>query len=169
MTPPLISAIIIAALHLTHPDFQAAATAYDGYMKRPVEEALGQAASSKPDIREVKQWLGESYHFRYIMRDPVTPTPPAVTEATRAGDCKDKALWLAAKMEDPADVVFVIGRARANSRINHAWLAWASGGSVWILDPTNCPSPLRADRIRKGEYIPEFFFTRYGTFAASPD
>ena len=169
MTPPLISAIIIAALHLTHPDFQAAATAYDGYMKRPVEEALGQAASSKPDIREVKQWLGESYHFRYIMRDPATPTPPAVTEATRAGDCKDKALWLAAKMNDPADVVFVIGRARTNSRINHAWLAWASGGSVWILDPTNCPSPLRADRIRKGEYIPEFFFTRYGTFAASPD
>jgi hypothetical protein len=169
MTPPLISAIIIAALHLTRPDFQAAATAYDGYMKRPVEEVLGQTASAKPGMGDVKHWLGEDYRFRYVMRDPVTPSSPAVTEATRAGDCKDKALWLAAKMSDPADLVFVIGRARANSRINHAWLAWASGGYTWILDPTNCPYPLRADRLRRSEYLPEFFFTRYGTFAASPD
>ncbi len=138
-------------------------TPYDGYMT-PVRTILGNLDGQSPSIERVRQLVREGRSFRYSFTNPYTPSAPSATAARHAGDCKDKALWLADGINDPS-VRFVIGKARANSPISHAWLYWKDSNSRWwILDCTNLREPIPADRVSPSEYIPLYSYAKNGAF-----
>lgn len=137
-------------------------TPYDDFMQ-PVQAVLQQTGGQASPGR-ARELMKVAYGFRYEHKTPYLPQAPAVTEQRRAGDCKDKALWLCAQLRD-SSVRFVIGKTRGNARLNHAWLTWQSEGTTWILDPTNKPEPLAAEAIGTGEYIALYSFSRRGKFA----
>ena len=96
------------------------------------------------------------------------PQDPATTERRRTGDCKDRSLWLADKLG--ADSVrFVIGKAQAKAKLNHAWLVWSHEGQTWLLDPTNSAVPMAADSAAAAAYVPFYAYARTGKFAPRGD
>ena len=151
-----------------------ASTPYDRYLS-PVKHVLTQLDGKEDSLKHVCQLMRVGRHFRYTYTTPYTAASPEVTAATHAGDCKAKALWLAAQLND-SSVRFVIGKARAESTINHAWLLWTQDAShTWILDCTNCSEPILAERADTSrEYIPTYSYGkggsyRYGSlFASTP-
>ena len=121
---------------------------------------------------QVCELMKEGGKFRYDGTDHLIPQSPEVTEARRAGDCKDLALWLAARMSDPA-VMFVAGHFDF-SREHHVWLEWYGEGQLWILDLTakfNGSAPMLAseshDPASDFYYVPERIVTRYGVFTSN--
>ena len=115
--------------------------------------------------------MREGSEFRYADNYHFNPQSAAVTEARKAGDCKDLAFWLASRMNDPA-VMFVEGRFD-HSPVRHAWLEWFGDGELWILDLTahfNGSVPMRASESHSPTsawyYAPDRLITRYGTFTA---
>jgi hypothetical protein len=157
----LLTRFATAAVDLGLPS---AGTPYDRYMS-PVKHVLSQIDGQKDQasMDRVKQLMVEGRRFRYSFTNPYTPSLPEETAARHAGDCKDKALWLANQLNDP-NVRFVIGKARANSKISHAWLVWQHDNRYWILDCTNNYQPVSADKVSKNEYIPFYSYTRNGAF-----
>jgi hypothetical protein len=137
-------------------------TPYDGYLG-PMRATMSALGSNKPGMDEVKQYLRTGRSFRYFMKDPYIPQTPAVTEATRAGDCKAKSLWVASKMDDRT-VRYVIGKARAVSGMSHAWLIWKGPNGWLILDPTNYSSPIDMSRVGANEFIPQYSYSAGGKF-----
>jgi hypothetical protein len=138
-------------------------TPYDGYLG-PMRSVLGTLGNNKPSLDEVKQYVRTGKGFRYYMKDPYVPQTPAETEATKAGDCKAKSLWVASKMDDRT-VRFVIGKARAVSQISHAWLMWPGPNGWLILDPTNFSAPLDVNRVARDEFMPIYSYTAGGKYA----
>jgi hypothetical protein len=102
-------------------------------------------------------WQGRG--FRYKRTDPYAPAPPETTASRRAGDCKDKALWLLSQLHDQ-NVRFVIGKLDRRSHISHAWLVWEHDGREWILDCAQFSHAIPADRFRPGEYMPLYSYSR---------
>ena len=131
-------------------------TPYEPYM-RPVKQVLGSLNGQKADMGKVKQLLKVGYGFRYTFTEPYVAALPEVTAKTRSGDCKAKSLWLVSQMGD-RNVRYVIGKARSNSKISHAWVMWNDGARWWILDPTNVSRPIAADSTGKNEYIPLYSY-----------
>ena len=163
--------LFLACLFLTHLSFAAVdlglpspGTPYDSYMN-PVRRVLGQLDGRKESasMDRVKQLMHEGRRFRYSFTNPYTPALPQDTATRHAGDCKDKALWLADQLNDPS-VRFVIGKARSSSKISHAWLMWEHDNHWFVLDCTNNYMPIPADRLSKREYIPFYSFARNGTY-----
>ena len=132
-------------------------TPYDGYFG-PVWPVLRQM-NGTADMPTAAQLVREGRGFRYSFNkaQPFTPQTPAETEATRSGDCKAKSLWVAAKLNDRS-VRYVVGKAKAVSNMNHAWLIWKGPEGWMILDATLYSSPLSADRIRPTEFIPLYSY-----------
>lgn len=138
-------------------------TPYDRYLA-PMHSVLGSLGNAKPSLEEVRQYVHTGRSFRYAMKDPYVPQTPAETEATKSGDCKAKSLWVAYKMNDRS-VRFVIGKARAVSKISHAWLMWPGPSGWLILDPTNFNAPLDLTRIGRDEFTPIYSYSAGGTYA----
>lgn len=138
-------------------------TPYDVYLG-PMRSVLGSLGNNKPSLDEVKQYVRTGRGFRYYMKHPYIPQMPAETEASKAGDCKAKSLWVASKMDDHT-VRFVIGRARAVSQISHAWLMWQGPAGWLILDPTNFSSPLDVNRVARDEFMPIYSYSAGGKYA----
>ena len=115
--------------------------------------------------------MREGSEFRYEENYHFNPQSAAVTEARKAGDCKDLAFWLAIRMNDPA-VMFVEGRFD-HSPVRHAWLEWRCDGQLWILDLTalhgSAPQPASQSHVPASDwyYGPDRIITRYGTFTAN--
>jgi hypothetical protein len=137
-------------------------TPYDRYMN-PVRQVLGTLHGQTTDFNRVQNLLRVGRSFRYSFTDPYVAASPATTARTRTGDCKAKSLWLVDQIGD-ANVRFVIGKARATSRISHAWVMWNDGSSWWILDPTNASRPIAAANVAKNEYIPFYSWARDGSY-----
>src|SRR5207249_4998557 len=116
-----------------------------------------------PSLLRVRDLMRKGRSFRYSFIDPYLAALPNVTSYTHTGDCKAKALWLADQLNDPS-VRFVIGKARASSRISHAWLLWQHDSRWWILDCTNLREPIPADRVSNREYIPYYSYAKTGTY-----
>jgi hypothetical protein len=146
--------------------FHASSTPYDRYMY-PVKNVLGHINGEEAKFDRVRQLMHEGRRFRYSFVEPYIPSNPATTAARHAGDCKDKALWLCNQLNDPS-VRFVIGKARRNSRISHAWVYWQQGSRLWILDCTNKSEPIPADRVSANEYIPYYSYAKDGTYRHKP-
>lgn len=139
------------------------ATPYDRYME-PVRSVLSGLGQRQVSLERVRALMLQGWSFRYVYTDPYLPKPPAVTSAERAGDCKDKSLWLAQKIGDQ-NIRYVIGKARSDSALSHAWLYWKDGrGRWWILDCANRKEPIRADRTGENEYIPYYSYTHSETY-----
>jgi len=137
-------------------------TPYDRYMS-PVRQVLGTLHGQTTDFDRVQNLLRVGRSFRYSFTDPYVAAPPAVTGRTKTGDCKSKSLWLVQQLGD-ANVRFVIGKARATSKISHAWVMWNDGSDWWILDPTNASRPIAAAKVAKNEYIPFYSWARDGSY-----
>ncbi len=141
---------------------RAGATPYDRYMGS-VHTVLRRLDGGKPSLSKVSSLLREGYSFRYVFDTPYVAPMPDETAARRAGDCKGKSLWLADRMNDPS-VRYIIGKARRDSAISHAWLMWQSNNRWWILDPTNSSRPIPADRVGPDEYLVSYSYTRNGSY-----
>jgi len=146
---------------------RAASTPYDGFLT-PVKSVLGNIdrPAGSVSMKDVKKLMreGRGFRYSYSSTNPYTPKSPQATEAQRAGDCKDKALWLANALDD-SSVRFVIGKANRGSRLSHAWLYWQdNGGRWWILDCTMHSDPIPADRVSSNRYIPLYSYAKNGEF-----
>jgi len=142
--------------------FPAAATPYDPYMA-PVKEVLTHLSNGETSMARARSLMHEGREFRYSFTSPYVAATPEVTEATQAGDCKAKALWLADQLNDQS-VRFVIGKARRTSQMSHAWLLWEHANRWWILDCTNNWEPIPADRVSSSQYIPYYSFAKNGEY-----
>lgn len=142
--------------------FPASSTPYDRYMS-PVKQVLGALHEQATDMKRVQELLRVGRGFRYSFTDPYTAAAPTVTAQTRAGDCKAKSLWLVDQLGD-ANVRYVIGRARANSKISHAWVLWNDGRTWWILDPTNTSRPIAANSVPSTDYVPQYSWAKNGSY-----
>jgi hypothetical protein len=135
-------------------------TPYDKYFG-PMRTTLSALGSNHPPLDNVRDYVRTGRGFRYAMKDPLVPQTPAETEATHSGDCKAKSLWVASKMDDHT-VHFIVGKARAQSGMNHAWLLWKGPDGWLILDATMYSTPLDLARIGPNEFIPLYSFTSGG-------
>lgn len=142
--------------------FKAGRTPYDRYMS-PVKNVLSSVAGEEDSLRDVTRLMKVGRRFRYSFNRPYTAMPPEVTEKTRSGDCKDKALWLISRMNDQS-VRFVIGKATSTSKISHAWVMWQNNGRWWVLDCTNNSRPIPADRLSANQYIPLYSYAKDGVY-----
>ena len=140
-------------------------TPYDRYMS-PVKQVLGSLHGQTNDLKRAQSLLSEGRNFRYSFTDPYTAALPSVTARTQTGDCKAKSLWLMDQLGD-SNVRYVIGKARATSRISHAWVMWNDGSTWWILDPTNANRPIAADSTSRSEYIPLYSWAKNGSYRHS--
>ena len=137
-------------------------TPYDAYM-RPVRQVLNSLPGEKTSMQKVQTLMRVGKGFRYSYTDPYNAALPSVTAATKAGDCKAKALWLCDQIGEES-VRYVIGKARRTSKINQAWVMWQNEGRWWVLDPTNTSRPIPADQLGKSEYIPLYSWDKRGTY-----
>ena len=126
-------------------------TPYDAYMQ-PVKQVLGSLDGASPDMARVEALMRQDHNFRYSFTTPYVAATPAVTSATKSGDCKAKALWLCDQLGDK-NVRFVVGKAHSNSKMSHAWVLWQHEGRYWILDPTNYSRPIAADTVSNKDFI----------------
>ena len=166
---PLLFALVLMGaqvLALAHTNVDlgspAAATPYDPYMT-PVKQVLTHLSNTETSMERVRSLMHEGREFRYSFTSPYVAATPDVTEATRSGDCKAKALWLADQLND-GSVRFVIGKARRASQMSHAWLLWQHNNRWWILDCTNNWDPIPADRVSSSQYIPYYSFDKNGEY-----
>lgn len=141
---------------------QAGSTPYDRYLG-PVRSVLSGLNGHKADMASVKKFMKEGRSFRYSMETPYVPSMPSVTASNKAGDCKDKALWLCDQLKDPS-VRFVIGKTSRSAKMSHAWVMWQNEGRWWILDCTLKSEPVTADSVGEGRYIPLYSYSRSGSF-----
>lgn len=141
-----------------------ASAPYDRYMgsvKSVLSQLDGNAAG---EMNKVRSLMREGRSFRYAHVTAYDAATPAQTAARRAGDCKDKALWLASKLND-SSVRFVIGKAKLGHAMSHAWLYWKdSNNRWWILDCTNKSEPVAADSVAKDAYVPLYSYAKGATF-----
>jgi hypothetical protein len=142
-------------------------TPYDSYFG-PVWDVLHHLSGAQPDSAVVEQLIREGHAFRYSYNQaqPYVPQTPSETEATKAGDCKAKSLWLASKM-NCRSVRFVVGKARLASAMSHAWLIWQSPSGWLILDATNYSRSLDPGRLSPNEFIALYSYSPSGKFAHS--
>jgi len=159
MKPTLLLFILMAPLWAAPVDLGTpiGRTPYDPYFG-PVRTTLGGLGGAKPPLDSVRDYVKTAKGFRYYMKDPYLPQTPEETETSKAGDCKAKSLWVAAKMGDKS-VRFVVGKARRVSNMSHAWLLWAGPEGWLILDATNFSAPLDPNKLSTDEFIPLYSFT----------
>jgi hypothetical protein len=141
-------------------------TPYDPYM-RPVRQVLRTLDGEGTSMERVQALMRQGNGFRYSFVEPYVASLPSVTAARRAGDCKDKALWLCDQINDE-NVRFVVGKARSESRMSHAWVMWQHQGRWWILDCTNTSRPIPVDSVSRRDYIPLYSWGKEGAFRHFP-
>jgi hypothetical protein len=137
-------------------------TPYDKYFGR-IRAILSELGNNEPSLELVEELVRTGRGFRYVMKDPLIPQAPSETDATHAGDCKAKSLWVAAKMDD-RKVHFVVGRIRSVSGMSHAWLLWKGPTGWLVLDATMYSKPLDVARLGPNEFTPLYSYTAGGKF-----
>ena len=137
-------------------------TPYDAYM-RPVKRILCSVPNQKAGMDRAEELMREGRTFRYVHSDPYNPLLPAETARRRAGDCKDKALWLCDQLQD-SSARFVIGKMKRSATISHAWVMWQNEGRWFILDCTLNWRPIPMDTVAKGDYVPLYSYAKNGTY-----
>jgi hypothetical protein len=142
---------------------------FAAYSAFRIEHTLARLDGPEPSMETTRALMRQAFHFAYPRGKNEAgarlPADPAVTEATRSGDCKDRAWWLASRLND-SDLIFAAGKYSATDTEGHAWLFWKKDGQLWILDPIYFTAPVRASKLRPAHYIVETLYTKYGTFGA---
>ena len=140
-------------------------TPYDRYLG-PMFVVFKDLGGGHPDMATVEQLVAQGRAFRYSFKkdEPYVPQSPQETESTKAGDCKAKSLWLAYKMET-SRVRFVVGKAKAVSNMNHAWLIWDGPDGWLILDATLYSRPLAPQTLSPAQFMPLYSYGPSGKYA----
>lgn len=138
------------------------ATPYDGYFES-VRRVIAGLDAQTPTMVNASHLMKVGFSFQYLTRDPYRPDAPSLTDATRAGDCKSKALWLYDRLGDPGALI-TIGKAEKNSRTSHAWVYWHYGGEWWILDCTDRMDPILASSVSSDRYVPFYSWGKHGSY-----
>lgn len=142
-------------------------TPYDRYMT-PVKKVLKVSMRRDSQWNEVCRLLATARSFQYSHDTAYVASSPERTERLRKGDCKDKSLWLLAKMGS-GNARFVIGKLREDSRIKHAWVYWESPDGEWyVLDPTHRSRPMEVAKVRSGMYVPYYSYAGNGVYLHDP-
>jgi hypothetical protein len=140
---------------------------FAAYSAFRVEHALahmdGPTASMETARTLMKQAAAFAFPEGKSEDGPRLPADPAVTGATRSGDCKDRAWWLATRLND-SNLIFAVGKLSAADPENHAWLFWKKDGQLWVLDPIFFTAPVLASKVPPQSYVVEKLYTKYGTF-----
>jgi hypothetical protein len=155
----------ISADAMSIPSTAVRAAPYDRCMA-PVRQAFDRMHGEEATLERVDALMREGRAFRYTRSDPYTPAPPEKTASRRAGDCKDKALWLMSQLQDQ-NVRFVIGKLHRRSHIRHAWLLWEHDGREWILDCARFGHAIPADRFGPDEYVSSYSYSRGSAYRTS--
>jgi len=137
-------------------------TPYDRYMTN-VRKVIENVQHRMSTMDRACELVEQGRQFKYVMGNPYYAKTPAMTAMDRAGDCKDKALWLFNALGDP-NALYVIGKATKRNPNSHAWVYWWNENRWWILDCTNRSEPLAADTVGEDAYIPYYSFGRYGAY-----
>jgi hypothetical protein len=128
-----------------------------------VKRVLDSVGGDKASMDRVTDLMRTGRSFRYVHSTPYLPAEPVQTAARRAGDCKDKALWLCDQLRD-SSARFVIGKIKRNPRVSHAWVMWENEGRWWILDCTLSWRPIPADRVRRDDYVPLYSYSKNASY-----
>jgi hypothetical protein len=145
-------AITFSARAAVDPRAAARSMPYGPHMAS-VRRVFGNMHHEDPTLDRVNALMRRGRSFRYTRSDLYRAAPPEETSARRAGDCKDKAIWLKDQLHDQ-DVRYVTGKFRRSARIGHAWLLWRHDGQWWILDCTMHDHAIPAYRVSANQYIP---------------
>jgi hypothetical protein len=137
-------------------------TPYDRFFG-PLRRVMADLGENHPTLSEVNDLVREGRGFRYSHIEPYVPQMPEVTERLHAGDCKDKSLWLASRMDD-ASLRFVVGKLTRGARKSHAWLLWRDQGNWFILDATMQSSAVALERASENDWVPLFSYSAHGKF-----
>jgi hypothetical protein len=151
-------AVQLSASVVLIPGTTVRATPYDRYMA-PVRRTFNSMHRGGATMERVNTLMRQGRTFRYRRSDPYSPASPEETAARRAGDCKDKALWLMSQLQDP-NVHFVIGKLDRRAPISHAWLEWEHDGQRWILDCAMHSHAIPADHFGPDEYVPLYSYSK---------
>ncbi len=144
-------------------------TPYDRQMTRirPVLTSAVEHKDKSLSLGLVNNWIGNLRAIPYgFSMDWKTPEE---VQLGAYADCKGKAVALYNTMHSSGadNVRLVIGKRLWTSRKTHAWLEWATGNGVYILDPTINWSALRAERTGRSSYIPLYAYAGGKKFRAS--
>ena len=140
----------------------AADTPYDRY-SGSVREVISRLDQRPVNMLRARELMSVAHDFRYRSGHPYFAALPEKTEATRAGDCKAKSLWLYDQLGDPS-ALYVIGKTFRGAKSNHAWLYWRYDSHWWILDPTNRSAPVLASSFPEDRYVPYYSFGKKGAY-----
>jgi len=137
------------------------------YTTLHIEHTLARLDGPEPSMETTRALMRQAFHFAYPRGKNEAgarlPADPAVTEATRSGDCKDRAWWLATRLND-SNLIFAVGKLSAADPENHAWLFWKKDGQLWVLDPIFFTAPVLASKVPPQSYVVEKLYTKYGPF-----
>jgi hypothetical protein len=148
--------------------FTVSATPYDRQMARirPVLTASSRT-SNGVSLNIVNKWMGDlraiPYGFTAMWKTP------AEAQSGAPADCKAKAVALYEKMQanGATNVRLVIGKRTTSSRQTHAWLAWETQGSTYVLDPTFNWAACTAGQVGKRNYQPLYAYAGAKKFRAA--
>jgi hypothetical protein len=139
-------------------------TPYDRWLG-PMWQVMHGLGGGEPSIGRVEELVRQASEFQYAYTSDHTyvPQTPRLTESTGTGDCKAKALWLAARMRS-SSVRYVIGKANLSDHISHAWLMWKAPQGWLILDPSNYSQPLSPWQLSPAQFIPLYSYGPSGSY-----
>lgn len=141
-------------------------TPYDIYL-----DSFRSVASQGPGagplaMTSVQEWLEKANDIRYDHIEAYRLRSPEEVEASGYGDCKDKALWLFAKLSAAGahNIQLVIGKKNSQAEEFHAWLYLTLGGCTYLLDPTANEPICEASDFGVDEYIPIYAYDHHGAY-----
>jgi transglutaminase-like putative cysteine protease len=170
------AAVVVAAILLVIPSIPASAqtfnrrevsqTPYDSYMGSFRTVAARGPGSGLLTMDQVQALTERANDFRYNHVEAYKPQSPEELEATGRGDCKDKAVWLYARLAEAGarEVQLVIGKSDSRAQEFHAWLYLKLGGRTYLLDPTFSGSVNEASEFGMEEYIPVYAYDSNGSY-----
>lgn len=141
-------------------------TPYDSYMGSFRTVASRGSGTGHLTMDQVQDLTERANDFRYDHIEAYKPQSPEGLEATGRGDCKDKAVWLYAKLAAAGaqNVQFVIGKKDSGAEEFHAWLYLTFNGRTYLLDPTFSSSASEASEFGADEYIPVYAYDTHGAY-----
>ncbi len=92
----------------------------------------------------VQQWVQDNVQYVRDIHGVETLTPPEYLLATRAGDCDDQAMLVAAMLGAIGFACKIVAGGRDPEHFEHVWTEVNLGNGVWLACETTEPWPLGA-------------------------
>lgn len=142
VTTPLILLLVAFAIagDIYPMGYLTAITPFDARVRKAGCFDMIPAGSHPSQPRSIEEMFRVARSFRYVSDSGGDRWQAAdETEARRAGDCEDKAVWLFAQLlkNNYYNVRLVIGKYRSIDKRFHVWVICSDrAGNTCLLDPT---------------------------------